>query len=59
MSPDLMIVHTIWQLIITGIETGNEMKRNGIVSLSEGPNIWAKLINYCYGLLTVTDDDDY
>ena len=30
------------------------MKRNGIVSLSEGPNIWAKLINYHYGLLMVT-----
>ena len=42
----------IGQLIITGIEMGNEMKRNGIVSLSEGPNIWinAKLI-------TITDGD--
>ena len=38
---------------------GNEMKRNETVRLSEGPNIWAKLINYHYGLLTVTDDGDY
>ena len=37
----------------------NEMKRNEIVSLSEGPNTWAKLINYHYGLLMVTDDGDY
>ena len=39
----------------------NKMKRNRIVSLSEGSNIWisAKLINYHYGLLMVTDDGDY
>ena len=37
----------------------NETKRNGIVSLSEGPNIWAKLIDYHYVLLMVTDDGDY
>ena len=38
------------------------MKRNETASLSEGPpNIWinAKLINYHYGLLMVTDDGDY
>ena len=35
------------------------MKRNETVRLSESPNIWAKLINYHYGLLTVTDDGDY
>ena len=35
------------------------MKRNEIVSLSEGPNILAKLIDYHYVLLMVTDDGDY
>ena len=35
----------------------NETKRKGIESLSEGSNIWinAKLINYHYGLLMVTN----